>query len=186
MPQYSIRFPPTHTKRYLDVITSCILLRKIRAPINRLLEPNGIAHSKIYHKYSQRNTAEIYIKCTGGTYIPQQNERNDTYFRMNKLPSARMTFLIYCLYVCALSNSAVPPPYFLPAREVPSKQSLTGWYNTHSWAHNRTGCIRANDQTVNASGEKCSCRGNFLTESQCWASIGLQLGKRWYTLMVQC
>jgi hypothetical protein len=59
-----------------------------------------------------------------------------------------MTFLIYCLYVCALSNSAVPPPYFLPVREVPSKQSLTGWYNTHSWAQNRTGCIRTNDQIV--------------------------------------
>lgn len=107
------------------------------------MEPNGIARSKIYHIYLQRKTAEIYIRYTGGTYIPQQKERNDTDFRMNKSPSVLMTFLIYCLSVCAVSSSAVPRPYFLPVHEVSSKQSLTAWYNAHSWAQNRTGCIRA-------------------------------------------
>lgn len=65
---------------------------------------------------------------------------------MNKLPSVRMTFLIYWLSVCRLSKSLVPPLYFLPAREISSKESLTAWYNTHSRAQKITGCIRANDQ----------------------------------------
>ena len=80
--------------------------------------------------------------------MPQQTERNDPYFRMNKLPSVRTTFLIHCLSVCAVPSSAVHRPYFLTDHETSSKQFLTAWYNTHSWAQNTTGYIRANDQIV--------------------------------------
>jgi len=107
-------------------------------------------------------------------------KRNDTYFRMNKLPSIRMTFIICYLSVCAVSNSVVPRPYFLLAHEVPSKQSLTAWYSTTHTAERRTERAASEQTTklfVNACGEKCSCRGNFLTESQCCASMGPQLRK---------